>query len=211
MIKDSDYEIELLHLLKAGNADAYFQLYNKYHRVLYAYVLGFIKIPELAEDVLQEVFLKIWEIRERIDPTLSFKAYLYRISRNKVFKLLKKITADDELRIQVAYHISEAIEDADLKIQWQQYEQILRAAINLLPPQRQKIFKLCRQEGKKYEEVAEELNISRNTVKEHMVLAVKSIKEYVFQHADIQLVISLLLLTQHNNFQWQLHPTSLIL
>jgi RNA polymerase sigma-70 factor (family 1) len=202
MINEFDQEIELLRLLKAGDINAYIQLYNKYHPALYAYVIRFIKVPELAEDLLQEVFLKIWEIRARIDPTLSFKAYLYRISRNSVFKMLKKITAEDELRIQVAHHISETIEDADLKLQWQQYEQILQAAIDLLPPQRQKIFKLCRQEGKKYEEVAAELNISRNTVKEHMVLAVKSIKEYVSRHADIQLVIALLFLKQHNNLPW---------
>lgn len=202
MINELDQEIELLRLLKAGDTNAYIQLYNKYHPAIYAYVIRFIKVPELAEDVLQEVFLKVWEIRERIDPTLSFKAYIYRISRNSVFKMLKKISAEDDLRIQVAYHISETIEDVDLKLQWQQYEQILQAAIDLLPPQRQKIFKLCRQEGKKYEEVAAELNISRNTVKEHMVLAAKSIKEYVFRHADIQLVIALLFLKQHNNFPW---------
>ncbi|MCU7552615.1 RNA polymerase sigma-70 factor [Chitinophagaceae bacterium LB-8] len=187
-------EIKLLHLLKAGDTDAYLQLYNKYHSALYAYILRFIKIPELAEDVLQEVFLKIWEIRERINPDLSFQAYLYRISRNSVFKLVKKIAADEELRNQVAYHISETIEDADLNLQWQRYHEILQAAIHQLPPQRQKIFKLCRQEGKKYEEVAAELNISRNTVKEHMVLAVKFLKDYVSRHADIQLIIALFFL-----------------
>src|SRR5688572_19067644 len=104
--------------------------------------------------------------------------------------MLKKFAADAELRYEVGFQINETIQDAELKFQWQQYEKILNAAIDQLPPQRQKIFKLCRQEGKKYEEVAAELNISRNTVKEHMVLAVKSIKEYVYRHADIELIIT---------------------
>lgn len=192
MNKDLYDEIELLHRLKAGDTGAYLHIYNKYHPALYVYVLRFVKVPELAEDVLQEVFLKIWEIRERIDPTLSFSAYLYRISRNSVFKLIKKMATDEDLRVQVQYQISKTVEEADLKLQWQQYEQILNAAIGQLPPQRQKIFKLCRQEGKKYEEVAEELNISRNTVKEHMVLAVKFIKDYVYRHAGIELVLLLI-------------------
>jgi RNA polymerase sigma-70 factor (ECF subfamily) len=84
--------------------------------------------------------------------------------------------------------------EADVQLQWQQYEQILQTAVNQLPPQRQNIFKLCRQEGKKYEEVAAELHISRNTVKEHMVLAVRSIKDYVYQHTDIHLIMAFLLL-----------------
>jgi RNA polymerase sigma-70 factor (ECF subfamily) len=193
MNKDLYDEIELLRLLKAGNTSAFQQLYNKYHPALYAYILRFIKIPELAEDILQEVFIKIWEIRERINPALSFNAYLYRISRNSVFKHMKKIATDTELQIQVTYQIKEAIEGTDLKLQWQQYERILHAAIDQLPTQRQRVFKLCRQEGKSYEEVAQDLSISRNTVKEHMVLAVKFIKDYIYRHADIQLVIMLLI------------------
>jgi RNA polymerase sigma-70 factor (ECF subfamily) len=194
MNNDSYAEVKLLKLLKTGDADAYRQLYNKYHAALYVYILRFVKIPELAEDVLQDVFIKIWEIRERVDSTLSFQAYLYRISRNCVFKLIKKIAADERLRAELAAHMSIEAREADVQLQWQQYEQILQTAVNQLPPQRQNIFKLCRQEGKKYEEVAAELHISRNTVKEHMVLAVRSIKDYVYQHTDIHLIMAFLLL-----------------
>lgn len=184
-------EIALLKRLRHGDTDAYMQLYNHYHPALYNYVLRFIKIPEMAEDTLQEVFLKLWSIRERINPELSFGAYLYRISRNHVFKLLKKIAADDVLRIRAMLEIKNTTEDADNKVRWNQYQQLLQSAISQLPPQRKKVFKLCREEGKTYEEVSNELSISRNTIKEHMVLAVKSIKEYFFRHGGIALAMLL--------------------
>ena len=179
--------------LQKGDSDAFRELYNQYHQPLYHYVLRFVKSPALAEDVLQDVFLKIWEIRSRIDPELSFKAYLYRISRNSVFKLLKKIAVDENLRTQVLKQFSQSVADADLKVLWQQYEALLQAAINRLPPQRRKVFKLCREEGKSYEQVAEELGISRNTVKEHMVLAMKLIREHIDQYGDTSTYFILLL------------------
>jgi len=189
MNNDHNEDLHLICQLREGEIDAYLKLYNKYHPLLYSYVLRFVKIPELAEDVLQEVFIKIWEIRQRINPDLPFNSYIYRISRNKVFKLVKKIGTDKALQVHIKYQLTNIVEGEELKLQWKQYDQLLHAAIDNLPPQRQKVFKLCRVDSKKYEEVADELGISRNTVKEHMVLAIKSIKHYFYQHADIQLTI----------------------
>ncbi len=195
MNKGISDEKELINRLKVGDTDAYTQLYDKYHPALYAYVLKFVKIPEVAEDILQEVFIKLWEIRKRINSDLSFNAYLYRITRNCVFKLLKKISKDEDMRVDIAYKLINSVNTADLKLQWQQYEAILNSAISSLPPQRQKVFKLCRQEDKSYEEVAAVLHISRNTVKEHMVYAVRSLKDYMWTHADMRFVLLYILFT----------------
>ena len=177
-------EAVLLQRLQQGDTEAYITLYDQYYPSLYTYILHFINIPELAEDALQEVFIKIWEIRERINPELSFSGYLYRITRNHVFKRLKKISADAALRLQVMQELQHQTEDADTALLWKQYESLLHQAIAQLPPQRQKVFRLCREESKSYEEVAVELGISRNTVKEHMVLAMKSIKFFFFTNTD---------------------------
>lgn len=180
----SNEEAVLLQRLQQGDTEAYITLYDQYYPSLYTYILHFINIPELAEDALQEVFIKIWEIRERINPELSFSGYLYRITRNHVFKLMKKISADAALRIQVMQELQQQTEDADTRLLWKQYESLLHKAIAQLPPQRQKVFRLCREESKSYEEVAVELGISRNTVKEHMVLAMKSIKFFFYTNTD---------------------------
>jgi RNA polymerase sigma-70 factor (ECF subfamily) len=190
-------DTQLVTRLHANDVDAFDFLYLKYHKPLYSYILRFLKIPELAEDVLQEVFLKIWDVRHRINPDLSFNAYLYRISRNLVFKQLKKIASDDELLTQVTYELKRNVEDADVRLLWSEYEKMLQDAIGQLPPQRQKIFKLCRQEGKSYEEVASELHISRNTVKEHMVLGTKFLKEFIYSNYKVEFIVILTLLL-HN-------------
>lgn len=172
-------------------------LYSKYHKPVYGYIIRYLKIAELAEDVLQEVFLKIWEVRHNIRPELSFQAYLYRIARNVVYRQLKKIAADEGLVSSVGHAVMSAVEDAGVRLQWHEYEKILQEAISQLPPQRQKIFKLCRQEGKSYEDVALELGISRNTVKEHMVLGTRFLKEFISSNYKIDLAIMLALLASN--------------
>lgn len=192
-------ETALLWRLKKGDTDAFIQLYDHYHHPLYIFILRFVKVPEYAEDVLQDVFLKIWEIRERIDPELSFNAYLYKISRNKVFKLLKKIVTDETLQTQLMLQMETYTEAPHLKLQWKQYNDLLNKAVAQLPPQRQRVFKLCREQGKSYDEAAAELGISKNTIKEHMVSAMKSIKEYIFLHGDLSLML-IFFIAKKNNF-----------
>ena len=183
----------LLNKLKDGNPDAFLELYNIYHSNLYYYVLRFVKSPAIAEDILQDVFLKLWEIRKTVNPDLCFSAYLYRISRNYVFKFLKKISTDESLQLRIMQELEKNITDTDIKLRWKEYEDIFLVAVAQLPPQRRKVFRLCREEGKTYDQAAAELGISRNTVKEHMVMAMKFVKEY-FEHSDISLGCLFLLL-----------------
>ena len=186
-------EVELLTRLKKGDKEAYLLLYDRYHLSIYNWALKLVKIPQLAEDIVQEVFLKIWQIKERLNPQQSFPAFIYRISRNKAFTILKKISTDEKLCSQVMTRLAIYPESAENRVLWKQYEQLLINAVEQLPSQRQKVFKLCRHQGKTYEEVAEELGISRNTVKEHMVMAVKNIKEYFYQYGDIVFISMLFL------------------
>src|SRR6185312_12229832 len=79
-------------------------LYNRYHTGIYNYLLAFVKIPSLAEDLTQEVFLKIWEARKRLKIHTSFAPYIYCISRNTAIDFMKKIAADRELRNEIILH-----------------------------------------------------------------------------------------------------------
>lgn len=176
--------------LKEGNTEAFNYIYKKYNASLYRYALSIVKVPSIAEDIVQDVFLKIWEVRENINLSLSFQAYLYKISRNMVFKTVKKM-ANDRRRLDRVINeiIKEQDQDITSIIQWQHYSKWLKEAIDNLPPKRQKVFRLCREQGKTYQQAAEELGISRLTVKEHMMLAVRSIKQYLYQHGDIALML----------------------
>ncbi|GAB3417629.1 RNA polymerase sigma factor [Niabella aquatica] len=188
-------ETALIERLKNSDVRAYTQIYDLYHERLYAFILRFVKIPELAEDILQEVFLTLWRVRAKIDSSQSFQAYLYKISRNCVFKTLKK-TARQQFfleRIQLVSCLQTGPGEDQLR--WKEYENILLKAIEHLPPQRKKVFQMCREDGKSYDRVAEELGISKNTVKEHMILATKTIKLYLNQYIDFQLLVLLILLS----------------
>lgn len=149
-------------------------------------------MPELAEDVIHDVFLKLWEIREQLKPEYGIAGYLYKITRNQVFKLIKKIAAETELRAKVISIIEEQAIESEADLQWNEYAGLLGGAVEQLPPQCKKVFNLCRQEGKTYDEAAQILGISKHTVKEHMMAAMKSIKKYFRQNADI--VFSLLII-----------------
>lgn len=191
-----DDEVQMLERLRRGDAQAYRYVYDRYHIRIYYYVLRYVKIPELTEDIVQDVLLKLWEVREGVKPGLSMQGYLYRICRNHVFKTMKKIAADRVLRERVVQRVGEsAAAGTEQQLQWRQYEQLFKTAVDQLSPQRQRVFKLCRMEGKTYEETAAILGISRHTVKEHMKFAIKSIKDYFYTHGDI--VLGLLLLSTY--------------
>ncbi|SEO94104.1 RNA polymerase sigma factor [Mucilaginibacter sp. OK283] len=189
-------DIVLCERLMGGDVDAYKQIYDKYHSQLYYYALRFLKMPELAEDVIHDVFLKLWEIREQLKPEYGIAGYLYKITRNQVFKLIKKIAAETELRAKVISIIEEQAIESEADLQWNEYAGLLGGAVEQLPPQCKKVFNLCRQEGKTYDEAAQILGISKHTVKEHMMAAMKSIKKYFRQNADI--VFSLLIIELMN-------------
>ena len=194
MQDEKDFEeASILKRLQQGDEHAFLEIYDHYKQPLYSFIIKFVKVPAYADDLLQDVFLKIWEIHSRIDTSLSFKAYLYRISRNLVYKFLKKTANNVELLSEQMQHfIPDAGANAELKLQWKQYEENIKTAIDNLPPRRKEIFILCRQGKHTYDDVARQLGISRNTVKEHMVLSMKSISQFLRNKKGINLPIAVL-------------------
>lgn len=179
--------------MREGDEAAFTQLYRQYHPALYLYLLRYCKIPSLAEDLVHDVFLKLWEVRGRIDPTQSFTGYLYRIARNHVFKTIQRIATDEALRAQVCRNL-ESRADAlpEDQVAAKQYERLFEEALDRMPAQRLRVFRLCRQEGRSYEEAADMLGISRNAVKKHMVLGMRFIYEYVHRYGDVLALVYLL-------------------
>ena len=185
---DCHTEARLLHELKSGSEAAFTHIYDRYHRGIYAYLVGFVKLPQLAEDLVHEVFMKIWEARERMEVTTSLSAYLYRISHNKAIDVLKKIAKDAALRKEILEWMDPHITEPENE-QLHHYEELYRGAVAALTPQRQKIFILCKEKGKTYEEAATELGISRNTVKEHMVQSLRFLRTYFAERGQLTLLI----------------------
>lgn len=188
-------EEELLKQLHMGNQEAFATIYLRYHDGLYNYLLKFTKNPALAEDFVHDIFLKMWEKREVIDIKSSFAAYLYRYARNYAFNHLRHLAVDAKYLQETLHRIELGIDDQTLvsNLEWQQYQSLLNEAIATLSPSKKKAFEFIRIEGMTYEEAAAEMGISRNTLKEHLVLAVKSIKQYLLTHGDVAVMLTLIL------------------
>lgn len=180
-------EYDLLLKLQQGDVNSFTAIYDKYHKYIYGYIQHFLKDNIASEDLLQDVFIKLWNARMQIDPQRPFTPYLYRIVRNSLYTALKRKALEKKAQQHLALAEYKDVKVNDSALEWKQYEQILHEAINKLPAQRRKVFQLCRTEGYSYNDAAQELGISTNTVKEHMVMAMKSIKSQVFTKAEFQL------------------------
>jgi RNA polymerase sigma-70 factor (ECF subfamily) len=179
---------DLLALYTTGDEQAFAEIYNRYHRSVYTYLLKFVKIPMLAEDLLHDVFITLWERREKIRVIQSFAGYLHRVARNHAINRIREILADTEMREEVLLQL-EPISPVVQAEKISEYEKLMEQALQQMPPQRRKVFQLCREEGRTYNEAAQQLGLSRNTIKEHMVLAMRFLKGYIFEKGDIALLI----------------------
>lgn len=183
-----------IKLLCKGEEQAFQSLYEKYHSHLYYFALKFLKSGALAEEVVHDVFLKIWENRKNLRADLNFKAYVFTICKNHIVNTLLRATKEREIKNKIAQHLTTSHNELEETVVYDDYMHLAYEAIHHLPPQRQLVFKLCREEGKTYAEIAETLNISTGTVRDHIVKAGKFIKSYLVKNARITISILLALL-----------------
>ncbi|MDP9082082.1 MAG: RNA polymerase sigma factor [Bacteroidota bacterium] len=162
------------------NIKAFDQLYKKYHASIYNNIFRLLKDADESENILQDLFVTLWEKRFSIDPQKPLANWLFQVSYNKSITQLKK-----NLKQALAFkHIENDMLFADEKdVYFREAKiKILEEALVNLSPQKKRVFDLCKIQGKSYEETARELNISKHTVKEYLSVAVKDVKHYVEQH-----------------------------
>ena len=193
MIKKRDYSDKLLvKELSEDNEKAFRVLFDMYRQDIYSYSISILKHKLYAEEIVQDVFLKVWMHRDRLNPDLSFKSYIFTIARNLSFNFLSKAANDKILREAVFYksqklynHIDDILLDAD-------YKKIREEAIDQLTPNRRVIFEMSRNEGKSYLAISQELGISINTVKNQMSKALETIRSFLLVNGDITLIITIM-------------------
>ena len=159
--------------MSQGSQSAFDTLYLHYFEPLVKHVAEITKDVAAAEDIVQDTFYKMWERRETFSKYDKIAGWLFVSTYNASMNYLRKIVADKKNQ----QHIPQA-EDTDYKIHEEQFR-LMEEAIEQLPPQRKKIFRLCKLEGLTYDQAAEQLGISRNTVKDHLSKAAESIKEHI--------------------------------
>jgi RNA polymerase sigma-70 factor (family 1) len=178
-------EIELVMRLQHDDVTAFDVLYHTYHHPLYSNIFKLIRQADTSKDILQEVFISLWEKRASLHPQQSIGGWLFVVSYNKSVTYLKKRLRESMLNA----NRTEIAADPDRESQHEDQLSILEEAIGKLSPQKRKVFELCKVQGKTYEETAYELGISKHTVKEYLAGAIGHIKVYVQQHPGHQSVL----------------------
>lgn len=166
-----------IYLLKNGDEASFRLIYEKFSGSVYYLAVKFLKDTAWSEEIVQEVFLKLWINRASLDENGNMWLYLYVLAKRLCFNRLRDIRKSkesfDKLMITIE-KVSECTEDEVLKTDLEQY---LNRSIALLPDRQKMIFKLSRDEGLSHKEISEELGISSNTVKNHLVEALKTLKK----------------------------------
>lgn len=171
--------------IKHGDPAAFRELFYAYKDPLFSYVCKLCRAPEMAEEIVQEVFVKVWINRQQLDETLSIQAYLYTAVRHTLFNALKKAALDKNLKQEIFYHQAVAANITEDDVLTAELQRIKKSMLDKLPPQRKLIFCLSRIEGLSHEEIAQRLGISKNTVKDQIVKAIRFLKQELHVHHDI--------------------------
>ena len=158
------------------------RVYLEHYAALHHYAYTLLEDSAQADEMVQDVFLKIWLHRENLNLEQSFKSYLFTIARNQAFNLLNKAANDVLLKEEVFYTSEKSYAQGDYSIREEDCKKLKKQAINQLPPKRKRIFKMSRKEGKTYEEISQELGISVNTVKNQMSKALDSMRDFFQVH-----------------------------
>lgn len=166
----------LLSRLAEGDQEAFRVLYDRHRDKLFFYVYKITHSQQAAEDVLQEVFVKIWLDRERLTGIQNFSAWLFRMVKNRTINALRRQTHENRILSEIGTHQLEASNQTDEIMDYNETAQVLQVAIQQLPPQQQLVYRLQREQGLKNEEIALQLNISPLTVKKHISQAARSIR-----------------------------------
>lgn len=175
-------ERAVLQQIAEGSEQAFGQLFHAYRPKLYTYIFKLSKSAETAEDTVHEVFLKLWKNREKLLSIENINAYLYRMAHNHAYTILRRAAKETLVLAELQQEQSGiSVFEGEDRISSQEIRDFIRKTIAQLTPQQKQVFLMSREQGLKHEEIAQKLNISANTVKNHMVEALKFIRGQIDQ------------------------------
>jgi RNA polymerase sigma-70 factor (family 1) len=184
-------EKALLDKCALGDEAAFEELFHAYHQPLAEWVLQVTDSLAWTEDIVQDVFIKVWMKRGELPGVQSFTDWLFILSRNYTLNGLRK-RANQRTR-DLNWSLQAAETPDTEEAEWgQHYRALVAQAVDRLPPQQQKVWKLSREEQLTYVQIARELDVAPSTVKSHMQAALASVKEYVRGRIDPAILVILL-------------------
>ncbi len=189
MLKPGNITHELLSRLKNGDMLAFDQVYEQYSHKLFSFIFKILKNEAEADDIVQEVFVKIWESRENLSDYKLLNSYIFTIAYNNSIDLIRKrINSNKYLEHLKNSSVVQITPSAISEVEFNELNSQVEKLISNLPERQKQVYLLHRERGLTYPEIAEQLGISKNTVENHMVKALK----YLRQNIDNSLLINML-------------------
>ena len=193
MYKQDLTEVEdeqLFILVEQGNEQAFKLVYEKYHRLLYVLAYRYLMDKDRAEDAIQDVFVKLWEYRERLNIGISLRNFLFTMVKNHVLNVIRNENSAIEKQYEIAQRTPEYEDDLVEKLEKREQMELFYEMLDKLPPQKKAICKL-KVEELSTKEIAERMNLSVNTIKTHYAEALKAIRRQLVKKLIIVVIIIL--------------------
>jgi RNA polymerase sigma-70 factor (ECF subfamily) len=170
---------KLTFRLKKGEKEAFQELFNLYAPKIHRFAIAYLKDMANAEELVQDVFMKIWEKRENLDPAQNIKAYIYKIAVNTVYDFVRKKNLEKAFADFSKHNFQPGAESLWHEIIWNEMLARLDHLVAQMPEQCRNIFILCKEEGLSNQEIAEKLNLSKRTVENQLYRAIRFLKEHL--------------------------------
>jgi len=181
----SEEEDAQLAAVARGDKFAFEQLYDRYAGGLEKYIYFITRSKEVTEEIIQDVFIRIWQKREQLPELDSFRAYLFRIARNQVISWLRSARPRHKIVELDESLAGGSRADADHLVLYNQYYKMVLDAIALLPERKKEVFLLSLEEDLTLDEIARRLHLTKSTVKQHLYSATTSIRDYLKKYGNV--------------------------
>jgi RNA polymerase sigma-70 factor (family 1) len=187
-------EIALLARIARGDERAFREVFDHYQRYIFTFAQKITRSSSDAEEIVQDIFLKIWFNRDQLLTIENFGAYLNRLVRNQALNLLRHEAVVSKVKTEMELTSSDNDLGTQQTLDYKETKELLDDVLSRLPEQQRRVYALCHLEGLKYDEAAVQLNISPDTVHYHMKLALATIREHFKRHALVYSALFLIFL-----------------
>ena len=186
-------ELVLIQLISQGDETAFRKVFDHFNKKLFNYTFKITDDEDLAEEIVMDAFIKVWCNRHKLCDINCLDAYLFTLVKNQAFSELKRRAHEAFIIKSLSKSSTEYHDSTEETVISNEYQQILNKAINQLPPQQRIVYGMSRDEGLKYEEIANQLKLSKNTVKSHLKKALSTIRVVMSNYLMLLFILSFLL------------------
>ena len=177
MKQEINTDFKLVKSLKKGDLFAFNELFHKYSQKVYNFSIKHLENEEDVKDLVQDIFMKIWDKRKKLDANKSFNGFLFTISLNLVRDYFRKKVKDRNLINKWLEETEPYSEPTKLSIEFRSLEKVVNIIVEQLPPKRRMVFRLSRNEGLCNDDIARRMNIQKKTVENHLNLALRYLRK----------------------------------